>query len=198
MKIFKKLLGFLGKIVAVLLILTLLPYAARFMSSLFPESSQNVLVSAQIVSQKLEEAQLLTTMEVKTTGKLHITDSVVLLGEVQNVDLVYEYTGGFGIDLSKLYLSMSGNDLRIEIPPFQAVNGGMRVLSETDSFFQLKSMSASRRQEKLDEEQKRLEEIYMKSEELKTNTEKVLREKITGILEIAGKKVNLQVVFPEN
>lgn len=186
---------FLGKAVLIVLVIAMLPYVGRFLADMIPDNSSNVVSSAQIISQKLDAAQFLTTLEVKTTGSLHITDSVILLGEVQNVTIAYEYTGGFGIDLSKVYTTLSGGKVVVEVPEFQAINGGMRVLSETDSTFQLKSMNADRRQKSLDAEQARLEEIYLRAPELRQNTRDALEKEINSILELSGKKAQIVVRF---
>lgn len=186
---------YLGKVLLIVLVIALLPYMGRFLSEVIPDSSANMVTNAQIISQKLEAAQFLTTLEVKTTGNLHITDSVILLGEVQNVNLAYEYTGGFGIDLGKVYTTLSGGKIIVEVPEFQPINGGMRVLSETDSTFQLKSLTADRRQKCLDDEQTRLEEIYLRTPELKQNTKDALEKEISSILSLSGKQPEIVIRF---
>ena len=197
-KMISGLLKFLGKAVTLVIVIALLPYVGRFLSTVIPDNSRNMVSSAQIISQKLEAAQFLTTMEVRTTGNLHITDSVIILGEVQNVDIAYEYTGGFGIDLSKVYVTLNGNKIVVELPSLQAVNGGMRILSETDSTFQLKSMTPQRRQKSLDDEQARLEEIYLRTPELVQNTKDALEKEIGAILSLSGKSAQIEIRFSDS
>lgn len=126
--ILKWLSGVLASAAVLLLVIVLTPYAAGFADVLLPDFSGSQISNAAILSQHLEESSRLETMQVTSEGVISSNINALIIGTVSTVNISYEYTGSYGIDLSKVQLQVRGSKLTFILPEPEVISDNITVL----------------------------------------------------------------------
>lgn len=120
-RIMKWLGGIIGSALTVVLVLALLPHASRLMNALMPDEGAAAIKASAIISTRMEESARLETMHVENQGVFTYDVNALLLGKVATISADYTYTGSFGIDLSKVNMSISGRTITFTLPPCELI-----------------------------------------------------------------------------
>ena len=111
----KALLRWLAKIVGsaitIVLVVVIFPYVSQLAAKLMPDESGAAIKASAILASRLENSARLETMKVEEEGVLNYDIQAALLGSVANINVSYLYEASFGIDLSKVTMQASGNEI---------------------------------------------------------------------------------------
>lgn len=116
----KGILKWLGRVVGtgiiLVLVIVLTPYAAKLADMILPDISGASVKYAAILSQHMEDSARLETLVVTGEGAVNAEVDALFLGTVSSVNATYAYEGSYGIDLSKVQLTVQGNTIIFLLP----------------------------------------------------------------------------------
>lgn len=161
MKRFMKWLGkVIGTAVSLVLVIVMLPYATKWIGRLLPDGSQHAVTISAVLSRQMEASSRLETAKVEDEGVISSSVDALLIGQVQNVVIQYQYEASLGIDLKKVNMHIRGNQLILEIPPIEVLTDSLTPVNidRNDFWFPL---SEERRQKLLDEERLKCRAHYV-------------------------------------
>lgn len=180
-KVFSWLGKLLGKVIATVLVIVLLPYAAKLAETVLPDISGAAVNTSVMLSQKLAGSVRLETNRLDVEGVLNSQTNAMFIGTVQDVTIAYQYHASIGIDLSKVGLSVSGNTITFRLPEMEILSDSLTptTIVRDDFWYPL---TDARRQQLLDNEraacaQKHLAEMNA-SEKAWENTVQALKSTI--------------------
>ena len=152
MKKFAKWLGsLLGKVLATVLVIVLLPYAAKMVEAVMPDLSGAAVNTSVMLSKKLADSARLETNVLDVEGVLNSQTNAMFIGTVQDVSIAYKYHASVGIDLSKVGMSVSGNTITFQLPEMEILADSLIPTAiERDDFWY--PLTDARRQQLLDNE----------------------------------------------
>ena len=184
MKKFVKWLGsLLGKVLATVLVIVLLPYAAKMVEAVMPDLSGAAVNTSVMLSKKLADSARLETNVLDVEGVLNSQTNAMFIGTVQDVSIAYKYHASVGIDLSKVGMSVSGNTITFQLPEMEILADSLTptAIVRDDFWYPL---TDARRQQLLDNEraacaQKQLAELNA-SEDAWKNTVSALEATVAG------------------
>lgn len=119
----------LRRALILVIMIVLLPYAARLAEYLLPDLSGRAVAVSQILSQRFEESARLETLKIEEEGVISSSTSALFLGKVQQVDIRYLYEASFGVDLRKVTMEQEGNRLILTLPPVEVLADSLTPLS---------------------------------------------------------------------
>ena len=114
-------IGIIGNALALILAIVLLPYGFQAANKLFPSMSGEIQIQSTVLKQSLENSARLETATVDEEGVLIAETNVIILGTVGKSVITYRYQGSFGIDLRKVNIELSGNDMTFILPPVEVM-----------------------------------------------------------------------------
>ena len=124
----KSFFSFSAKILAVLLIILVLPYARKAFRDLFPDLTGEIHTQSSVLEQKLLSSSRLEVMTVKEDGVMVAKTNVVVLGTVGQTTIRYCYTASIGIDLSKVRLVTEEDRIIFHLPEPEILNDGIEAV----------------------------------------------------------------------
>ena len=104
-RIGKWLLGLITSALTLVLVIVLLPYAAKWVARIMPDESAAAIRASVVLSQKLEQSAKLETLHVTEEGALNYEIKAAFLGTVASINADYTYEGSFGIDLQQVTMN---------------------------------------------------------------------------------------------
>lgn len=125
-----------GTALVIILVIVFFPHISRIASDLLPDSSSFGVRSAAILSQKLEQANRLETLQVEETGILDHDFLQIWEGNyMANVTVHYQYNASIGIDLSKVQMETSGNEITFTLPACELLADSLIPLETVEDTF---------------------------------------------------------------
>ena len=124
----KAILKWFSGVVAVVLVIVLTPYAARLADLLLPDISGAQIKHAAILSQQMQDSARLETLVVSGEGAINAEVDALLLGTVSSVNATYAYTGSYGIDLSKVQLTVQGSKIIFRLPAPEVLRDDVTII----------------------------------------------------------------------
>ncbi len=125
----KALLRWLAKIVGsaitIVLVVVIFPYVSQLAAKLMPDESGAAIKASAILASRLENSARLETMKVEEEGVLNYDIQAALLGSVANINVSYLYEASFGIDLSKVTMQASGNEIVFLLPQVELLQDSL-------------------------------------------------------------------------
>ena len=115
-RIGKWLLGLITSALTLVLVIVLLPYAAKWIARIMPDESAAAIRASVVLSQKLEQSAKLETLHVTEEGALNYEVKAAFLGTVASINADYTYEGSFGIDLQQVTMTRDGAVLTLTLP----------------------------------------------------------------------------------
>jgi len=115
-RIGKWLLGLITSALTLVLVIVLLPYAAKWVARIMPDESAAAIRASVVLSQKLEQSAKLETLHVTEEGALNYEVKAAFLGTVASINADYTYEGSFGIDLQQVTMTRDGSVLTLILP----------------------------------------------------------------------------------
>ena len=115
-RIGKWLLGLITSALTLVLVIVLLPYAAKWVARIMPDESAAAIRASVVLSQKLEQSAKLETLHVTEEGALNYEVNAAFLGTVASINADYTYEGSFGIDLQQVTMTRDGSVLTLTLP----------------------------------------------------------------------------------
>lgn len=160
----KRFLHWLGKTVGsavcIVLVIVLLPYAAKLAELLLPAIDGAAINTSVTLKREMQSSARLETVRVSEEGVLNSSTSAALIGEVQSVTVKYTYTAGIGVDLAKVNISVDGNTITLSLPQPEVLSDSLHPdeIVKDDFWYPL---TDERRQALLDAEQERCRSYYL-------------------------------------
>ena len=114
-RIGKWLLGLITSALTLVLVIVLLPYAAKWVARIMPDESAAAIRASVVLSQKLEQSAKLETLHVTEEGALNYEVKAAFLGTVASINADYTYEGSFGIDLRQVTMTRDGSVLMLTL-----------------------------------------------------------------------------------
>ena len=106
----------IGSAVTLVLVIVLFPYISDFTAKLLPDESGTAIKASAIIATRLKESARLETLRVEEEGVLNYDIQAAFVGSVANINIKYQYDGSFGIDLEKVEMVVSGDEITIRLP----------------------------------------------------------------------------------
>lgn len=129
MKAFLRWLGkVIGSAVTLVLVIILFPYLSKVAAKLLPDESGAAIKASAILSSRMEESARLEVLRVEDEGVLNYDIQAAFVGSVANINMRYQYSGSFGVDLAKVEMLVSGNDLVIRLPEPEVLQDSLTPL----------------------------------------------------------------------
>lgn len=150
----------LGKVVATVLVIVLLPYASKLAASVIPDLSGAAINTSVTLSQRLSASARLECNQVDVEGVLDATTTALLIGTVQSVQIAYSYHASIGIDLAKVGIHMEGSEITFVLPEMEVLSDSLipTQINRNDFWYPL---TDERRQQLLDSELAACREKYL-------------------------------------
>ena len=196
-------LRFLIRIVSTALILALalalLPRMTRLAGSLWPDPARTRRAS-ELLRHELTQTARLETLAVDDEGILTSTVQAALIGEVQRVEIRYDYHASIGFDLEKVRVSAEGGTLTLLLPPLEILSDSLTPtrVDRQDFWYPL---TESRRKRLLEEERAARAEAVLAeargSASLRDETLQRLRRLVSTWLGADNWLITTKLVFAE-
>lgn len=152
-----------GRAIGIVIVIVLLPYAARLAGRFLPDLSDRAVTASQILSQRFEESARLETMKIEEDGILSSSTNALFLGTVQQVSIHYRYEASLGVDLRKVTMVADGNRLILTLPPMELIADSLTPLSiNRDDFWY--PLTDKQRQSLLDRERLACRERHLREQ----------------------------------
>ena len=117
MRAFVRWLGrIIGSALTIVLVIILFPHLSRLAAKFMPDESGAAIKASAILAEKLEQSSRLETLRVSADGVLNYDIQAAFIGSVANINASYCYDASFGIDLQKVQMQASGNELTFYLP----------------------------------------------------------------------------------
>lgn len=141
----------LAKVIAMVLVIVLLPYASKLASSLIPDLSGAAINTSVTLSQRLSASARLECTQTDVEGVLDSTVNALFVGTVQSVQIAYDYHASIGIDLTKVGIRMDGTTITFLLPEMEVLSDSLTPtqINRSDFWYPL---TDERRQQLLDSE----------------------------------------------
>ena len=121
-------LSLITKVLTVILIIMLLPYAKPLFSFILPDTTGEIRVQSAVLHQKLEASKKLEVTSVDETGIMEAETNVIIFGTVGKTTIRYRYTASIGIDLSKVIMTEDSDRIIFLLPETEVLNDGIEAL----------------------------------------------------------------------
>lgn len=117
MRAFMRWIGrIIGSALTIVLVIILFPHLSRLAAEFMPDESGAAIKASAILAEKLEQSSRLETLRVSADGVLNYDIQAAFIGSVANINASYCYDASFGIDLQKVQMQASGNELTFYLP----------------------------------------------------------------------------------
>lgn len=124
-RFFRWLVRVISTAVILALVFVLLPYASKFIARLMPDESGAAIKASAILAEKLENSARLETLRVEEEGVLNYEVKPAFLPTVAQISAKYIYEASFGVDLKKVGLQVTGQQITFVIPPHELIQDNL-------------------------------------------------------------------------
>ena len=121
-------LSLLTKVIVILLVIVLLPFARQLFTTLFPDLKGEIRTQSVILEQKLRSSQRLEVMTVEEEGVLNSETNVIILGTVGRTSIKYRYTASLGINLQNVVMKAETDRIVFLLPDTEILNDSIEAL----------------------------------------------------------------------
>lgn len=167
MKSFFRWLGkVIGSALTIILVIVLFPHISKLAARLMPDESGAAIKASAILAQRLESSARLETLKVQEEGVLNYDIQAALIGSVANINASYVYEASFGIDLSKVLLQPSGNQLVFVLPEPDLIQDNLTPKEVYRDDFWFPGFSDSDYEKLMENERVARRDIYLNGEKL--------------------------------
>lgn len=167
MKSFFRWLGkVIGSALTIILVIVLFPHISKLAARLMPDESGAAIKASAILAQRLESSARLETLKVQEEGVLNYDIQAALIGSVANINASYVYEASFGIDLSKVLLQPSGDQLVFVLPEPELIQDNLTPKEVYRDDFWVPGFSDSDYEKLMENERVARRDIYLNGEKL--------------------------------
>lgn len=167
MKSFFRWLGkVIGSALTIILVIVLFPHISKLAARLMPDESGAAIKASAILAQRLESSARLETLKVQEEGVLNYDIQAALIGSVANINASYVYEASFGIDLSKVLLQPSGDQLVFVLPEPELIQDNLTPKEVYRDDFWFPGFSDSDYEKLKENERVARRDIYLNGEKL--------------------------------
>ena len=167
MKSFFRWLGkVIGSALTIILVIVLFPHISKLAARLMPDESGAAIKASAILAQRLESSARLETLKVQEEGVLNYDIQAALIGSVANINASYVYEASFGIDLSKVLLQPSGDQLVFILPEPELIQDNLTPKEVYRDDFWFPGFSDSDYEKLMENERVARRDIYLNGEKL--------------------------------
>ena len=167
MKSFFRWLGkVIGSALTIILVIVLFPHISKLAARLMPDESGAAIKASAILAQRLESSARLETLKVQEEGVLNYDIQAALIGSVANINASYVYEASFGIDLSKVLLQPSGDQLVFILPEPELIQDNLTPKEVYRDDFWFPGFSDSDYEKLMESERVARRDIYLNGEKL--------------------------------
>ena len=131
------------RVLAILLVLFLLPFARTVFRQVFPGVTGEIRTQSAVIRQKLESSSRLEATTVDEEGVLEAKTNVIIFGTVGSTTIRYRYTASVGIDLSKVVMTTDSDRIIFELSDPEILNDGIEALEINKNNFFSKAIEKS-------------------------------------------------------
>lgn len=126
MKTFGKwLLRLVTSVLTICLVLVLFPYASKAVYALLPDMTGSAVNTSFTLFHEMHDSARLETSTVTDEGVVSATYDAAFIGDFSSITIKYTYTASLGIDLSKVQMSVRGNNVTLYLPGIEVLNDGI-------------------------------------------------------------------------
>lgn len=167
MKSFFRWLGkVIGSALTIILVIVLFPHISKLAARLMPDESGAAIKASAILAQRLESSARLETLKVQEEGVLNYDIQAALIGSVANINASYVYEASFGIDLSKVLLQPSGDQLVFILPEPELIQDNLTPKEVYRDDFWFPGFSDSDYEKLMENERVARRDSYLNGEKL--------------------------------
>lgn len=152
--------------VTIALLIVLLPHISRLAARWLPDESGAAVKTSMILASRLEESARLETLKVHDDGVLNYEIKAAFLGTVAQINLTYRYEASFGVDLSKVEMLVSGNEILLRIPAPELILDSLTPAEIYQDDFWYPGFSENDYEELLEQERILCRNQYLNGEKL--------------------------------
>ena len=183
----KALLRWLAKVVGTALTLVLIfvmfPYVSKVASLLMPDEAGAAIKASVVIASRMEESARLETLRVEEEGVMNYDIQAAFLGSVGNVNVRYQYQAAFGIDLSKVEMVVTGDEITFRLPVPELIQDSLTPLETYRNDFWYPGFSDDDYNNLLAGERQERRDVYLvgdKAEELHRASQNVFEKTIAA------------------
>lgn len=129
-RLFKAVLRVIALALAIILAVTLLPYARNFLRQYLPQGKYDQ-TSARL-THEMQAVGELTAVRHRDTGVMVATVDALLVGTVQKVSVPYAYEIGLGLRLDDVKLTPTENGITVSVPDAAMLYDSFTVTGEPE------------------------------------------------------------------
>lgn len=193
--------GIIAGVITLVLLIVLLPHVTSLADRLLPKVSGEVQESIEL-SRYLQNSARLETSIVQDTGVFTVPITAFMLGEVSSTTVHYEYNGSYGVDLRKVDFSISGNQVRLILPPIEVLQDSITALAtEQEGNYDKRVRADAQDIENYKEDEKlRIRAQYLSGEQLqqlRESAEQALRETVVNWLSETNSRIQVTIKWAD-
>lgn len=156
----------IGSALTIILVIVLFPHVSKLAARLMPDESGAAIKASAILAQRLESSARLETLKVQEEGVLNYDIQAALIGSVANINASYVYEASFGIDLSKVLLQPSGDQLVFILPEPELIQDSLTPKEVYRDDFWFPGFSDSDYEKLMENERVARRDVYLNGEKL--------------------------------
>lgn len=183
----KRIVSFLIKIVALILVILLLVTfsgeISGFLRSLLPDAERNTVITTTQVSHELRNMGMLVVSEYTDTGTFVATLPALIIKEAQRVTVPYAYAISFGVDLEKATIHADDHALFVTLPPAEMTHDKLTVTGKVEVQDFLYPLTEARYQQILDEQTDAFRNAYLEDPSVYVAAQEMAEEKVAALLQ---------------
>ena len=113
---FRWLARMISSVLTIILVIVLFPHISRLTEKLMPDESGAAIKASAILAEKLSHSSRLETLHIDTDGVISYDIQAAFIGSVATINAAYQYEASFGIDLQKVKMQATGNEITFFLP----------------------------------------------------------------------------------
>lgn len=184
-------LSVISRVLVILLVIVLLPFAKDFRRMMIPDVTGEIRTQSRIIEQKLESSQRLEVTTIDEEGVLKAETSVIIFGTVGSTTIRYRYTASAGIDLGRVVMTEDSDRIIFVLPAVEILNDGIEALEINKNNLFSKAIEKSV-ETLLSEQRYKCREQYLNeaqhSSKTREDAEKAFNETVCRWLESFGER----------
>ena len=185
----------IGSAMTIVLVIVLLPHAARLIGHIMPDESGAAIKASAIIAARMEESARLETYKVEEDGVLNYDIRAAIIGTVANINVRYKYEGSFGLDLSKVQMQVAGNELIFRLPDPEVIQDALTTMESYRDDFWYPGFSDDDYGKLLEDERLTRREAHLtgdKGQQLEAVSQKMFESTIAAWIQSANANVKIR------
>ncbi len=118
----------IGSALTLVLVFVMFPYLSQIASMLMPDEAGAAIKASVVIASKMEESARLETLRVEEEGVMNYDIQAALIGSVGNINVRYNYQAAFGIDLAKVEMVVTGDEITFRLPVPELIQDSLTPL----------------------------------------------------------------------